>query len=89
MSVPEEGPGKRDITCNIVINKIKCIIHWTSVYQDLETFIERIKNGEINKETIPEYGDWKDTFLLCVLTIFYFNAVFMIIKAPVKYILSV
>ena len=38
-----------------------------SVGEDLETFIGRIKNGEINKDTIPEDGEWSDTFLLCLL----------------------
>ena len=38
-----------------------------SVGEDLETFIERIKNGEINKDTIPEHGDRKYLFLLCLL----------------------
>ena len=38
-----------------------------SVGEDLETFIERIKNGEINKDTIPEDGDRKYLFLLCLL----------------------
>ena len=38
-----------------------------SVGEDLETFIERIKNGEINKETIPEDGEEKGLFLLCLL----------------------
>ena len=38
-----------------------------SVGEDLETFIERIKNGEINKDTIPEDGEWEWTFLLCLL----------------------
>ena len=40
-----------------------------SVGEDLETFIGRIKNGEINKDTIPEHGagDWNKTFLLCLL----------------------
>ena len=38
-----------------------------SVGEDLETFIGRIKNGEINKDTIPEDGDKKLTFLLCLL----------------------
>ena len=38
-----------------------------SVGEDLETFIERIKNGEINKDTIPERGDYKRSFLLCLL----------------------
>ena len=38
-----------------------------SIGEDLETFIERIKNGEINKDTIPEHGDYKGSFLLCLL----------------------
>jgi len=38
-----------------------------SVGEDLETFIERIKNGEINKDTIPGRGDSKESFLLCLL----------------------
>ena len=38
-----------------------------SVGEDLETFIERIKNGKINKDTIPEYGEFKGLFLLCLL----------------------
>ena len=38
-----------------------------SVGEDLETFIERIKHGEINKDTIPERGDRKESFLLCLL----------------------
>ena len=38
-----------------------------SVGEDLETFIGRIKNGEINKDTIPEGGEYKDLFLLCLL----------------------
>ena len=38
-----------------------------SVEEDLETFIERIKNGEINKDTILEVGEYKGTFLLCLL----------------------
>ena len=38
-----------------------------SVGEDLKTFIERIKNGEINKDTIPEDGETKKTFLLCLL----------------------
>ena len=38
-----------------------------SVGEDLEAFIERIKNGEINKETIPEDGERKQPFLLCLL----------------------
>ena len=38
-----------------------------SVGEDLDTFIGKIKNGEINKDTIPEDGDKKSTFLLCLL----------------------
>ena len=38
-----------------------------SVGEDLETLIERIKNGEINKDTIPKNGERKETFLLCLL----------------------
>ena len=38
-----------------------------SVGEDLETFIGRIKNGEINKDTIPEDGEYKNLFLLCLL----------------------
>ena len=38
-----------------------------SVGEDLETFIGRIKNGEINKDTIPEDGEYKELFLLCLL----------------------
>ena len=43
-----------------------------SVGEDLETFIERNKNGEINKDTIPEDFrddsiDFKRSFLLCLL----------------------
>ena len=38
-----------------------------SVGEDLETFIGRIKNGEINKDTIPEPGEYKRLFLLCLL----------------------
>ena len=38
-----------------------------SVREDLETFIGEIKNGEINEYTIPERGDHKETFLLCLL----------------------
>ena len=38
-----------------------------SVGEDLETFIVRIKNGEINKDTILEDGDYKKSFLLCLL----------------------
>ena len=43
-----------------------------SVGEDLESFIERIKNGEINKDT-PDtkigkgFGDRKESFLLCLL----------------------
>ena len=38
-----------------------------SVGEDLETFIGRLKNGEINKDTISERGELKDLFLLCLL----------------------
>ena len=38
-----------------------------SVGEDLETLIENIKNGKINKESIPEDGDRSRTFLLCSL----------------------
>ena len=38
-----------------------------SVGEDLESFIGRIKNGEINKNTIPEDGEDSETFLLCLL----------------------
>ena len=38
-----------------------------SVGEDLETFIERIKNGDINKDSIPEDGERMVSFLLCLL----------------------
>ena len=38
-----------------------------SVGEDLETFIGRIKNGEINKDTFPKGGEYKRLFLLCLL----------------------
>ena len=40
-----------------------------SVGEDLETFIEKIKNGKMNKDTIPKHylGDYRKTFLLCLL----------------------
>jgi len=38
-----------------------------SVGEDLESFIARIKNREINKYTIPEDGEDKESFLLCLL----------------------
>ena len=38
-----------------------------SVGEDLETFIERIKNRKIYKDTIPEFGNYKGSFLLCLL----------------------
>ena len=38
-----------------------------SVQEDLETFIERIKNGKINKGAIHDFGEHKETFLLCLL----------------------
>ena len=38
-----------------------------SVGEDLETFIKRIKNGKINKDTIPCDGEFGHSFLLCLL----------------------
>ena len=38
-----------------------------SVGEDLETFIQRIKNGEITKEIFPEGDDKKTSYLLCLL----------------------
>ena len=38
-----------------------------SVGEDLESLIKRIKNGEINKDTIPEDGERNQAFLLCLL----------------------
>ena len=38
-----------------------------SVGEELETFIEKIKNGEINNGTISKDGDLNGTFLLCLL----------------------
>ena len=38
-----------------------------SVGEDLETFIEKIKNGEVSKSTIPDEGDYEGTFLLNLL----------------------
>ena len=38
-----------------------------SVGEDLETLIGRIKNGEINKDTVSEQGERNRTFLLCLL----------------------
>ena len=38
-----------------------------SVGEDLETLIERIKNGEIKKDTISKDEEKKSTFLLCLL----------------------
>ena len=38
-----------------------------SVAEDLETFIEKLKNGKINIDTIPEDGVRNETFLLCLL----------------------
>ena len=38
-----------------------------SVGEDLETFIEKIKNGEVRKSTIPDEGDYEGTFLLNLL----------------------
>ena len=38
-----------------------------SVGEDLETYIERIKHGQIKKDRIPEDGENKYSFLLCLL----------------------
>ena len=38
-----------------------------SVGEDLETFIEQIKNGDISKEPTFRLEEGKDTFLLCLL----------------------
>ena len=38
-----------------------------SVGEDLETFIRKIKDGKMNKETIPVNGDRNYTFLTCLL----------------------
>ena len=38
-----------------------------SVGEDLESFVEKIKNGKINKDTIPKDGYRSTTFLLCLL----------------------
>ena len=38
-----------------------------SVGEDLESFIERIKNGEIKKDRILECGDINYSFLLCLM----------------------
>ena len=38
-----------------------------SVGEDLETFIRKIKDGHVNKDTIPEDGDHSETFSLCLL----------------------
>ena len=38
-----------------------------SIGEDLETFIGRIKNGKINKDTIPNDVEDRKTFLLCLL----------------------
>ena len=38
-----------------------------SVGEDLETFIRKIKNGQINKYTIPEDGERIAMFLSCLL----------------------
>ena len=38
-----------------------------SLGEDLETFIRRIKNGEVTTETIPEKGEYKRSHLICML----------------------
>ena len=38
-----------------------------SIGEELETFIRRIKTGKINKDTIPKDGEYKGSFLLCLL----------------------
>ena len=38
-----------------------------SVGEDLETFIRKVKDGKMNRETIPVNGDINHTFLLCRL----------------------
>ena len=38
-----------------------------SVGEDLETLIKRIFNGEISREMIPERGELKGNFLICLL----------------------
>ena len=38
-----------------------------SVGEDLETFIKRIKNGGITKETLPGGKEEKELHLLCLL----------------------
>ena len=38
-----------------------------SVGEELETFIDKIKDGKINKDTIPKDGEYKKCFLLCLL----------------------
>ena len=38
-----------------------------SVGEDLETFIENIKTGEMNRNTFPTGKDHQKTFLLCLL----------------------
>ena len=38
-----------------------------SVGEDLETLIRKIKNHKMNKDSIPFDGDFKESFLLCLL----------------------
>ena len=38
-----------------------------SVGEDLETFMRKIKNHKMNKDSIPFDGDFKESFLLCLL----------------------
>ena len=38
-----------------------------SVGEDLETLMRKIKNHKMNKDSIPFDGDFKESFLLCLL----------------------
>ena len=38
-----------------------------SVGEDLETYIQRVVNGEITREMIPKHGELKGNFLICLL----------------------
>ena len=38
-----------------------------SIGEDLETLMSRIKNHKMNKDSIPFDGDFKESFLLCLL----------------------
>ena len=37
------------------------------IFGELETFIDKIKDGKINKDTIPKDGHRVNAFLLCLL----------------------